>query len=509
MSGRVMAGRALEADLSLEAEIVVCGAGAGGCMAARELARAGRSVIVLEQGKDHRIQDFSQREDEMIPALFDRLGGQRSEDLAILILSGRGLGGSTIHNQNLCKRTPDAVLEAWADAHGVEGVEPSTMRPLFEEVERDLGVRPITDAQVNLHNRRIQRGVEALGYAGARLQHNRDERCIGSGFCELGCAYDGKLNARRVLVPQAVSAGAIFVTDARVDRIVHDGEEIQAIEGRLLDATGRPRGSLRVRTSRVCLAGSAIGSAALALRSELPDPHARLGRSLRIHPASIVAGRFEDRLLAWRGIPQSYECTEFLDFSAGSERRVWLIPSFAHPIGTASLIPGFGPELMEGMREYPHLGALAAMVHDETEGRIYLDGDAVRIQYEPIATDREQLALGSREAARILLRAGATRCTIPASPPLEIRAEADLETIVAERFLPHDAKLTAVHPMGSMRMGGDPRRSVVDARGRHHQLRGLAVTDGSLFPTSIGGPPQISIYTFAMKVARHLIDEWR
>jgi choline dehydrogenase-like flavoprotein len=58
-------------------------------------------------------------------------------------------------------------------------------------------------------------------------------------------------------------------------------------------------------------------------------------------------------------------------------------------------------------------------------------------------------------------------------------------------------------------MGQDPRASVVDSTGEHHQLRGLFVADGSLFPTSLGGPPQISIYAFALHLAPHAIARAR
>jgi choline dehydrogenase-like flavoprotein len=67
---------------------------------------------------------------------------------------------------------------------------------------------------------------------------------------------------------------------------------------------------------------------------------------------------------------------------------------------------------------------------------------------------------------------------------------------------PHEVPLSAVHPMGTLAMGEDPMRSVVRSSGEHHQVKGLYVADGSLFPTSLGGPPQISIYAFAMKIAR-------
>ena len=53
--------------------------------------------------------DFDQREDRMIPVLFQERGGRATEDRAVRVVQGRGLGGSTLHNTNLCKRTPDAI----------------------------------------------------------------------------------------------------------------------------------------------------------------------------------------------------------------------------------------------------------------------------------------------------------------------------------------------------------------------------------------------------------------
>jgi choline dehydrogenase-like flavoprotein len=58
-------------------------------------------------------------------------------------------------------------------------------------------------------------------------------------------------------------------------------------------------------------------------------------------------------------------------------------------------------------------------------------------------------------------------------------------------------------------MGKDPATSVVQSTGEHHHVKGLFVADGSLFPTSLGGPPQISIYSFAKHLAKHVIDATR
>ncbi len=497
-------------DLDLTAAAVVVGTGAGGSIALRELARAGVDVLGLEEGGHNTTADFDQNEAKMIPLLFQDEGARTTKDLAIRVLQGRGVGGSTVHNTNLCKRTADEILELWGKRHAVEGCSPSEMRPTFEAIERDLSVSKIPDAFLNKNNDALRRGVEALGWKGSVLSHNR-VGCQLSGFCELGCSFDAKQNALKVVVPQALDAGARVYADVRVTRVVHEAGRVSGVEGIVLGEDGAPRGKVRVRAKVVVLAGSAVGSAALALGSDLPDPHRQLGRDLRIHPGAVVAGAFDDELDSWRGIPQSYECTEMLDLTEGSDKRVWIIPAFAHPIGTAAMLPGFGAAHMRAMRAYPRLAVATAMVHDETRGRVTITsgggafGPRPVVEYEMTRGDLAQMAKGLVACARILLAAGAREVTIPAIPPVRVRTMGELDALDTSFVRPHSVPMTAVHPMGSLRMGEDPKTSVVDSRGEHHFMRGLFVADGSLFPTSLGGPPQISIYGFALHLAPHVV----
>ena len=78
----------------VRADVVVVGAGAGGSMIARELARAGRDVLVLEEGPDMPPRAMTQLEDEMVSVLYQRGGGWTSADRAVTLLAGRGLGAA-------------------------------------------------------------------------------------------------------------------------------------------------------------------------------------------------------------------------------------------------------------------------------------------------------------------------------------------------------------------------------------------------------------------------------
>ncbi len=481
------------------------GTGAGGSVALRELARAGLDAVALEEGAWSTSADFDQREDHMLPRLFQEMGGRVTEDMAIRVLQGRGVGGSTVHNTNLCKRTPDEILDLWAKDHAVAGAGPKELWRAFERIERELSVSLIPREMRNPNNDVLARGCAALGWRGGALAHNR-VGCALSGFCELGCSFDAKQNALKVVLPQAVGAGARVYADVQVTRIVHDGSRVSAVEATAFDASGAPRANVRVRARVIVLAASATGSAALARRSILTDPYAQLGKGLRLHPGGVVAGVFDSPIEGWRGVPQSYECTEWLSFEPGGDRRVWIVPAFGHPIGAAASLPGFGAAHMAQMRRYGNLACLTAMVHDETAGEV-LAGDDGRpvLRYAMSEADRSQLATGLAACARLLLAAGAREVWIPAIPVRRVQTMAELDALDLSFVRPHAVPLTAVHPMGTLRMGEDPRRSVVDSRGEHHQVKGLFVADGSLFPTSLGVPPQISIYAFALHLAPHFI----
>jgi choline dehydrogenase-like flavoprotein len=179
-------------------------------------------------------------------------------------------------------------------------------------------------------------------------------------------------------------------------------------------------------------------------------------------------------------------------------------------VGAAATLPGFGAAHMAALRAYPRLAVLTAMVHDETSGEVDVDDDGRPvIRYAMTEPDQRQLAKGLVACARLLLAAGAREVTIPAIPPVRITSDAQINAIDTSTLRPHSVPITAVHPMGTLCMGEDPKTSVVSSTGEHHQLRGLFVADGSLFPTSIGGPPQISIYAFALHLAPHVIARAR
>ena len=498
-------GATLPTRSRLTADLCVVGAGPGGLTAATIAAEAGLRVVLVEAGELVTPGMMTQREEDMLPRLMWLAGARTTRDKAVRILQGHGVGGSSLHNLNLCKRIPDTLLGRWREERRLEHLDVSVWHALYDEVERLLEVSAVPEGAWNRHNRLLQRGVEALGWRGGGLRHNRTG-CVGSGFCEVGCAYDAKNNALKVFAPRFVAAGGVLLTRCQAVHVLHEAGRVTGVEAAVIDPRGwHQRGTLTVDAPRVCVAGSATGSAALLLRSGVPDPSNVTGTTLRIHPAVMVAGEFEEPVEAWRGIPQTYECTEHLDF-AGSDRRLWIVPAFGHPVAVATLVPGHGAAHREVMERYAHLGALTAMLHDHTAGTVRPDGAlGLSVDYWPDDADRKQLSDGLMHCARLLFAAGARKVVVPGYPTRVLTRSDQVQSLDGYPIERGAIDVSAVHPMASVPMSDDPGLGPVDSRGAHHGVAGLWVADGSLFPESIGVPPQLSIYAMGLHVGRALV----
>lgn len=70
---------------------------------------------------------------------------------------------------------------------------------------------------------------------------------------------------------------------------------------------------------------------------------------------------------------------------------------------------------------------------------------------------------------------------------------------------PIDAVPGASHLIGTLRMGTDPKTSVTDALGKFHDIANLYAADSSLWPTSSGFNPILTIVTVATRVAGNMV----
>src|SRR5436305_1162402 len=161
-----------EADVSLEADVVVVGSGAGGSVIAAELARRGASVVVVEAGEYFNEADFNQYELWAWQNLYWRGGPTPSADRNVTLQAGSCLGGGTVVNWTNSIRTKQWVRREWASEHGLTDVADDFDRHLDAVWER-LAVS--TDCcDLNKPHQAMTRGAEALGWSFAVTNRNAE-----------------------------------------------------------------------------------------------------------------------------------------------------------------------------------------------------------------------------------------------------------------------------------------------------------------------------------------------
>jgi choline dehydrogenase-like flavoprotein len=496
--------------LALECEVCVVGSGAGGAVAAAELAAAGRRVVLLEQGHHWTSRDFTQREDEMLPRLFEEAGQRQTADGGIQILQGRNVGGSTVHNLCYAFRTPDPILRLWREEHGLAQLTPDALAASFARVEQHLRVKPIAEAELNEFNRRMRDGAARLGWSALVAHHNR-EGCIGAGYCILGCSYDAKQSMLVTYVPRAEAAGARLLADARAERIEAEGGRVRRVLGHAIGPGGRTGVPFRIDAKAVVLAAGAIATPDLLLRSGLANASGRVGRGLHLHPSVIAAGTFDEPLHAYRGIPQATYVDEFIDLERDPRSGFVLMPIAGFPVLQAAQIPGFGREHFRRMRGFAHQAGILALLHDRSEGSVRPGDSLARpdIRYALGADDGAQLAHGLRRCAELLFAAGAREVLLPyRTGPVVLHDPEQAQAIERRGVRQGEIPLASTHPQSTCAMGADPHASVVGPFGETHDVRGLFVADMSVFPTSLGAPPQITTAALADRTAHHVLERW-
>ncbi|GAC1447250.1 MAG: GMC family oxidoreductase [Ktedonobacterales bacterium] len=502
----------LTADLTLTADAVIVGSGAGGGVMAAELTAAGKDVVILEKGGYYGEADFTGREAEMMPRLFLRRGLLSTSDQGIIVQAGSCLGGGTVVNWSTSLRTPDDVLHEWEREHGIDGATSAEFANGFDVAERRMGVNT-ADSEPNRNNAALERGCQALGYATGRLPRNASECHQRCGACGFGCPYGRKQSTMLTFLRDAHERGARVVVRCNVVRVLVERGRAVGVEGWALDEATGMRRRVEVRARAVVVAAGAVESPALLLRSGLTNPN--IGRHLRLHPVTAVAAYYAEPVESWTGSLQTVYSEQFARLRGGYGIRFELVP--AHP-GLIGLVTPWDSGLAhkQRMTRAAYSASFIVLTRDTGAGHITLNrqGDPL-LHYWPNATDQAHLMRGVRELARIAFAGGAVQAGTLHTPQLVVEAEGgrpgaagearlrafdravERRGVIANRLL-----LGTAHQMGTCRLGSDARTSVADPRGAVHGVQGLFVADSSTFPTASGVNPMLSTMALAYRVAQ-------
>ncbi len=480
--------------LMRECDVIVVGSGPAGATVARDLARRGLAVVVIEEGALVRPGDYPASGFAAMARLYRAMGGSVTMGNAPMpYLQGRVVGGTSVINGAISWRLPEDVRASWvaADPALEELLDRETIERLTDEVEIELGIAPTAPDIAGPNNLLLGTGAEALG-----LEHRPISRnvrgCRGLGRCLQGCPGGHKQAMDRTFLPEAVAAGAEIIAEARVDLI-------RLERGRAVGVAGETRGgaALDVRARiGVVLAASAVQTPVLLWRSGLRQ--GPVGRGFACHPGASMAGRFREPVRMWDGATQGHEVI-------GLRREGIKFEALGYDIAlVATRLKGFGRALAAEIDDIAHWANWGAAIKAEARGVVRPAGrGGARVRYSLIPADMRKIRRGVAVMGQMMLAAGAEYVT-PGVQGFDTKVTDPRRLDAFERegtVNPKAYAMALTHMFGTARAGGDPAQSVVRPDLRHHHVEGLWLADSSVFPSNTGVNPQTSIIVLARRCA--------
>jgi choline dehydrogenase-like flavoprotein len=489
-------------ELALETDVVVVGTGAGGGLIAARLAEAGRAVLVMEAGPYVPEPDMPTNELDAFDRLYLDHGMTSTKDVGVSILSGAAVGGGTLVNWTTTIEPPADIRSAWATDYGLTGFDASETDADLARLRGELGFE--SPPSIGAKDQAILDGCRSLGWEAAPTQRNAID-CADCGSCAFGCRRGAKLSGPRGHLADAAANGARLLPNARVLSASIEGGRATGVTGTL--ASGR---RFRVRARAVVLAAGALRTPIVLLRSDLRND--RVGRNLRLHPTVVVAARMPGPVAMWRDTMQAARSLQF------REEGIVIESAPGHPGLIALAFPWPGAAQQEAlMRESAAYVPFIGICRDTDGGRVRIttSGRAsitYRISERDIATARSALV----KLATLARAAGAQRMLAFSTSARWHDVDANggpawdayLAGLANLDFTPNRATMFSAHQMGTARAGANPATSATDPLGRVWRdtrgalVKGLYVGDASLFPTSIGVNPMITVMALAARVAR-------
>jgi gluconate 2-dehydrogenase alpha chain len=549
-----------------DCDAVVIGTGPAGATAADVLTGAGWSVIMLEKGRNHLLAldppyaplghvsndeiKFWRRHFLGPDPFLEPRTYRRDERDGDRLLTGEvnnlpsTVGGGGFHADGKLPRLRAVDFKARSELGPIEGadivdwpLDYDELEPYYAAAERIVGVagdaagNPFAEwrsgpypmppgadmfgavltseaaTKLGLHPYRAPTGVNSVPYDGRPA-------CNNCGFCaHYGCPIEAKGDPVAPLRSALRSGRCEIRADAYVERILLDASGKRTRGVGYVDAHGaRHEVSARV----VVVAGGAWETPRLLLRSEVANSSGLVGRYLMYHFQTFVVGRFPFPLHGYRGraVTHVHDDHMIIDHDARAFAREHDLPYFR---GGLTEHGGGGSPVMEGIYTAPgiahtkemlassmrdHLWAFTVQGEDmpQITNRIDLDPHvrdvygypAGRATYDVHRHEVIASAYCGPQLEAVMREAGADFVFTATSPPLE-----------GGRAGRRSASMSR-HIMGTCRMGADPRTSVVDPWQRFHDVENMVCTDSSVFPTSTGYGPTLTIVALAIRACREL-----
>lgn len=521
-------------EITEAVDVVIVGAGASAAAFAWSLADTGMRIVCLEQGgwvqsgefpsvgrdwEERAATDFAISPNvRMRPSDYPI----NDSESPIAVANFNGVGGGTmlyaahfprLHPSDFRVKTLDGAADDWP-------IDYRTLEPFYAVNDRMMGVSslagdpayPAKDAvmppiPMGRTGKTLGGAMNRLGWhwwpsdaAISTQDYAGRAPCINLGQCGSGCAQGAKASTDITYWPEAMRHRVEVRTNARVSRVETNAERM-ATGVYYYDGDNR---EIFQPASIVVMASNGVGTPRLLLNSAseyfpsgLANSSGLVGKNLMLHPYAQIRGYFDQPMDGYRGphicvwSMQFYETDPSRDFVRGYSYQ---FSRGQGPVTVAingmadGLVPWGSGHHSAFRRIFDHSAGMVSICEDLPEeiNRVTLDPQlrdsngipAPKLTYRLSENSTRMLDYSVQRGREILEAAGAYKVT-SRSP------------------LPY----AGWHLMGTARMGDDPRRSVVNAWGRSHDVKNLFVIDGSVFVTSGGVNPTSTIQAIALYIA--------
>jgi len=521
-------------------DVCVIGSGPAGGVLSKELAEAGAKVALVEAGRAMTAEDFHfhawpyefpkrRKPFPYYPSeVTQAIRYEDSDPIGVDRI--RAVGGRSIHWNAVCLRFAERDFRE-KSLEGVEDDWPLSYRelaPFYAYVEKMIGVTGSRDGleivpdgeylrplKFRCSEQIVKRACDKMGIPmiparKAVLTEPYDGRppCHYCGHCMEGCDVGAIFTVPNSMFPKARKTGNFTLLANKLAReILVDREgKVRAVS--VIDTVSRKEEEVRARVFAVCCAS--IESARLLLNSRSPQfPNGLanssdcVGRYLHGHVTVDLTGYLEELAGAAPvnndgATDHSYIPRFNLDgrsrpYKGGYHYQVQY-SSFMFP-RHAQYLKGFGRSFKQQVRYWQpgffQMGGFGKVVA-RPENRVTVDRSRVDAYGIPIPVVRfrfgeNDVALWKdmKEKAEEILHAARTQLVRSEQHPTGF----------------------ASHEVGTVRMGSDPRTSVLNAFCQAHEVKNLFVVDGSCFATFPEKNPTLTIMALAVRAARYMTSE--
>lgn len=545
-----IAAQATGSEIIVDTEVLVIGSGSGGGVAGSYLAQRGIRTLIVDKGIYLHPDKVVGREDQGYSLLYEGEGILPSENGSINILAGSTFGGGSSINWSASLKPRHFVRRTWAEKYGVPYYNSPYFTSDLNAVCTRMGVA-VAPIRHNIGNSLLALGAQRAGHPVEPVPQNSGGHTHYCGKCQLGCISGHKQGGIVSWLKDAAEAGAAFMTNCYVERILFDKNK-RAI-GALATVDGR---KIKILAAKgVVVASGSLQTPALLLRSPELKTNKMIGQTLRLHPATVVTGYYNFPIKPWEGglLTMVDNSAEMVD-KDGWGCKIEVIAS-SPSIHAAFNNFASAKEHKSRMLQYSHSYTMVIICRDRDGGRVVLDEKGLaRVDYTISSFDQRSLVQGILRGADAHLMAGAevigtAQTAVPAfvasslssakpptngapvlppppsdsiytettqvpatftpvqTVPRDLNDPAYKEwqkKVSAAGAQPYILSMGSAHQMASCRMGANPKMSALDPEGRVWGAKNLWVADASAMCEASGVNPMITAMATARGVARNV-----